>query len=169
MVAGKIHDEGERALALAVLAGYLADCQPETAAGMATAALASLGKLQGADRQHLQADVAVALAARDPAEGLALLQKVEDAGICAEALKRIVARLARTRPEEALRVLQSVGDWQLREAALIEIMPAIAHLDPKRALAATDEILSRRDRVHALLTIAAALTEPAPAEKAGNP
>jgi hypothetical protein len=169
MIAGKIRDAGERALALAALAVCLGDNQPETAAAMAQTALCALDKLQGAQRDRLQADVAVALCARDAAEGLALLAKVEDEAVAAEAFKRIVVRVARTDCAAALRVLEGVQESQLREAALAEIMPALARMDPARAVAAAEQFLSRRDKVRALLAIAAVLTQPLPAEKVVTP
>lgn len=169
MVAAKIRDVGERALALATLACQLADKQPETASGMAAAALASGDKLQGPEHERLLADVAVALAPRDAARALEILAKIPDEQTAGEALKRIVVRLARTRPEEALRVLEGIQEWDLREAALADIMPDVARWNPARAAAAADTLLARRERVRALLTIAAVMSEPEPGERAVTP
>jgi len=164
-VMARIHDETQRVLALAALAASLAGSQPETAAGMAHAALAGADKLPPADREVLRAEAAVALAPQAWPEALALLEQVEDERVAGEAFRRIVVRLAQSQPGEALRVLEGVEDWQAREEALLEILPQLAEYDLARATALATELLARRERIRALLILAA----PRPKREADQP
>ncbi|MBU0607398.1 MAG: hypothetical protein KKI08_05900, partial [Armatimonadetes bacterium] len=158
-VMAHIHDGTQRALALASLAAALAAAQPETAAGMARAALAGADKLEPADRAMLQAEAAVALAPSALSEALALLQQVDDEKVAGEAFRRIVVWLAASKPAEALRLLEGVEDWQAREAALMDILPQVAQCDPAKAEALANELLSRSQRIRALLILAEAQTK----------
>jgi len=158
-VMAHIHDGAQRALAMASLAAGLAASQPETAAGMARAALAGADRVQPADREVLQAEAAVALAPSALSDALALLQQVDDEKLAGEAFRHIVVWLAASKPAEALKLLEGVEDWQAREAALMDILPQVAQCDPTRAAALANELLSRAQRIRALLMLAEVQTK----------
>lgn len=154
-VAGKLHDQNERALAMAALAMALSQTQPETATAMARSAL-EMGKNAPAESlARLQSSAAVAIAHTDLREGLQLAGQVQDPDSAADAMAQIAETLALSNPTQAAAVAADIDDWTVRESCQSRIIPLLAAKDLPAALKLVDALLSRREKVHALLEIIA--------------
>ena len=165
-VAGELHDQGERALAMAALAVALSQAQPETAAGMARAALEMGKALPEESLGHLQGAAAVAVARADLKAGLQLAGQVQDPDQVGRAKAQIAGALAASAPDQAAAIASEIDDWTLWESCQAQIIPLLAARDLPAALKLVDVMLSRREKVHALLQVIAGLPQETPAQPA---
>jgi hypothetical protein len=113
--------------------------------------------LPPSDRDLALADIAAALAGKDPGQALEVAELIGDPMLKPRAISDTAITAARTDPHQALDMASRIGGGPFQAYALTGIAVALAHTDPAQALTIADRLDSVNDKTQVLAAVASAL------------